>query len=44
VAQAMWINGDVERAVAAAGVAFQAWRWVPAVERADLLHEIARLD
>jgi betaine-aldehyde dehydrogenase len=33
---------DVERAVAAAQAAFQEWRWIPAVERADFLHEIAR--
>lgn len=33
---------DVERAVEAAQVAFQEWRWIPAVERADFLHEIAR--
>ncbi len=33
---------DVERAVAAAEVAFGAWRWIPAVERADFLHEVAR--
>jgi betaine-aldehyde dehydrogenase len=33
---------DVERAVEAAQAAFAEWRWIPAVERADLLHEIAR--
>ena len=33
---------DVERAVQAAQAAFAQWRWIPAVERADLLHEIAR--
>ncbi len=33
---------DVERAVEAAQAAFADWRWIPAVERADLLHEIAR--
>jgi acyl-CoA reductase-like NAD-dependent aldehyde dehydrogenase len=33
---------DVERAVQAAQTAFAQWRWVPAVERADLLHEVAR--
>ena len=33
---------DVERAVEAARAAFAEWRWIPAVERADLLHEIAR--
>jgi len=34
--------GDVERAVEAARGAYEEWRWVPAVERADLLHEVAR--
>lgn len=33
---------DVERAVDAAQTAFDHWRWVPAIERADFLHEIAR--
>jgi acyl-CoA reductase-like NAD-dependent aldehyde dehydrogenase len=33
---------DVERAVAAASAAWAGWRWVPAVERADYLHEVAR--
>jgi betaine-aldehyde dehydrogenase len=33
---------DVDRAVEAAGQAFNQWRWIPAVERADLLHEVAR--
>lgn len=33
---------DVERAVEAAQDAFAGWRWIPAVERADLLHEVAR--
>jgi acyl-CoA reductase-like NAD-dependent aldehyde dehydrogenase len=33
---------DVERAVQAALTAFEHWRWTPAVERADLLHEVAR--
>ena len=33
---------DVERSVAAAREAFADWRWMPAVERADLLHEVAR--
>ncbi len=33
---------DVERAVEAARVAFEEWRWIPAVERADYLHEVAR--
>jgi betaine-aldehyde dehydrogenase len=33
---------DVERAVQAALTAFAHWRWTPAVERADYLHEIAR--
>jgi betaine-aldehyde dehydrogenase len=33
---------DVARAVTAAEAAFDVWRWIPAVERADLLHEIAR--
>jgi acyl-CoA reductase-like NAD-dependent aldehyde dehydrogenase len=33
---------DVERAVSAAGKAFAEWRWIPAVERAEALHEVAR--
>jgi acyl-CoA reductase-like NAD-dependent aldehyde dehydrogenase len=33
---------DVERAVEAAQAAFAEWRWIPAVERADFMHEIAR--
>ena len=33
---------DVERAVTAAEAAFAVWRWIPAVERADFLHEVAR--
>jgi len=33
---------DVDRAVQAAGRAFAQWRWIPAVERADYLHEVAR--
>ncbi|MGD8623988.1 MAG: aldehyde dehydrogenase family protein [Anaerolineae bacterium] len=33
---------DVDRAVEAAGQAFGQWRWIPAVERAGLLHEVAR--
>ena len=33
---------DVERAVEAAQEAFAEWRWIPAVERADMLHEVAR--
>jgi acyl-CoA reductase-like NAD-dependent aldehyde dehydrogenase len=33
---------DVERAVAAAENAFAEWRWIPAVERAEALHEVAR--
>ncbi len=33
---------DVDRAVEAAGQAFAQWRYVPAVERAELLHEVAR--
>ena len=35
-------GADVERAVQAAEDAYANWRWVPAVERADLLHEVAR--
>jgi betaine-aldehyde dehydrogenase len=35
-------RADVDRAVAAAGEAFAIWRWIPAVERADFMHEIAR--
>jgi acyl-CoA reductase-like NAD-dependent aldehyde dehydrogenase len=34
-------SADVDRAVQAAQAAFAEWRWIPAVERADLLHEIA---
>ena len=33
---------DVDRAVEASVAAFAQWRWIPAVERADLLHEVAR--
>lgn len=33
---------DAGRAVDAALQAFEQWRWIPAVERADYLHEIAR--
>jgi betaine-aldehyde dehydrogenase len=33
---------DVERAVQAAQGAYEEWRWIPAVERADFLHEVAR--
>ncbi|HSR29393.1 MAG TPA: aldehyde dehydrogenase family protein, partial [Anaerolineae bacterium] len=33
---------DVDRAVEAAQAAFAEWRRIPAVERADFLHEIAR--
>ncbi len=33
---------DVDRAVAAAEAAFAVWRWIPAVERADFMHEVAR--
>jgi len=32
---------DIARAVEAAQAAFSDWRWVPAVERADYLHEVA---
>jgi acyl-CoA reductase-like NAD-dependent aldehyde dehydrogenase len=35
-------SADVERAVEAAQEAFAEWRWIPAVERADMLHEVAR--
>jgi len=33
---------DAERAVRAARTAFEKWRWVPGVEKASLLHAIAR--
>jgi acyl-CoA reductase-like NAD-dependent aldehyde dehydrogenase len=33
---------DVDRAVAASQKAFALWRWIPAVERADYLHKVAR--
>src|ERR1041384_5499995 len=33
---------DADRAVQAAREAFQTWRWVPAVEKAGMLHAIAR--
>jgi acyl-CoA reductase-like NAD-dependent aldehyde dehydrogenase len=33
---------DVSRAVAAAEQAFQEWRWVPGLERTEMLHEAAR--
>jgi acyl-CoA reductase-like NAD-dependent aldehyde dehydrogenase len=32
---------DAERAIAAAKTAFQEWRWVPAVDRANMMHEAA---
>jgi betaine-aldehyde dehydrogenase len=32
---------DALKAIAAARTAFEEWRWVPAVERADMLHEAA---
>ena len=35
-------QADVDLAVDAAERAFAQWRWIPAVERADFLHEIAR--
>ncbi len=35
-------SADVDRAVAAAEAAFAVWRWIPAVEHADFLHEVAR--
>ncbi len=35
-------QADVEQAVAAARTAFAEWRWIPAIERADFLHEVAR--
>ncbi len=33
---------DVQRAVRAARKAFESWRWLPGVEKAQLLHEVAR--
>src|SRR5438105_5007461 len=33
---------DADRAVLAAREAFKKWRWTPAVEKAQLLHAIAR--
>ena len=33
---------DADRAVAAARAAFDSWRWVPGVEKAAMLHEVAR--
>lgn len=33
---------DVRRAVQAARKAFASWRWMPGVEKAQLLHEVAR--
>ncbi|MGD8465465.1 MAG: aldehyde dehydrogenase family protein [Anaerolineae bacterium] len=33
---------DVDRAVQAAREAFVTWRWMPAIERGELLHEVAR--
>src|SRR6202158_3506548 len=33
---------DADRAVQAAREAFKTWRWMPAVEKAQLLHAIAR--
>lgn len=35
-------GADVDRAVGAASTAFREWRRVPAAERAELLHEVAR--
>ncbi len=35
-------TADADRAVAAARAAFQDWRWLPGVEKAALLHEVAR--
>ena len=35
-------SGDAEGAVAAARAAFPAWRFVPGVEKAAMLHEVAR--
>jgi betaine-aldehyde dehydrogenase len=32
---------DALQAIAAAGAAFEEWRWMPAVARADMLHEAA---
>ncbi len=33
---------DVARAVEAANTAFEEWRWVPGVEKAEMMHEAAR--
>jgi acyl-CoA reductase-like NAD-dependent aldehyde dehydrogenase len=35
-------SADLDRAVETAQHAFSEWRWVPAVERANYLHEVAR--
>ena len=35
-------SDDADRAVQAARRAFQGWRWVPGVEKAAMLHEVAR--
>ncbi len=35
-------GADVAGAVAAARQAFESWRWVPGVERAEMMHEAAR--
>src|SRR4030095_4362376 len=32
---------DADRAVDAAREAFRKWRWIPAIERASMLHKIA---
>jgi acyl-CoA reductase-like NAD-dependent aldehyde dehydrogenase len=34
-------SGDAELAVSAAKAAFKDWRWIPAVEKAHYLHEVA---
>ncbi len=35
-------KADVEKAVSAASSAFKSWRWVPGLERAEMLHEASR--
>ncbi|MDX1615913.1 MAG: aldehyde dehydrogenase family protein [Candidatus Promineifilaceae bacterium] len=35
-------TADVDRAVNAAAAAFESWRWVPGVEKAEMLHESAQ--
>ena len=35
-------EADAHKAIAAAKAAFQEWRWTPGLERAEMLHQVAR--